>query len=90
MKKPLEAIEIVNLDHLGIVASVIDEMELVEEVNKYYQAGTTKLFTAIALKAAQKFQVERESVHLDSSSISVEGEYKSKEEENQEIVFVSV
>lgn len=151
MKNPLEAIEIVNLDHLGIVAGVIDEMELVEEVNKkvglrakeavspgqvmkamilnglgflsapmylfenffigkatehligegvtaeqlnddrigraldkYYQAGTTKLFTAIALKAAQKFQVERESVHLDSSSISVEGEYKSKEEENQE------
>ena len=34
MKNPLEAIEIVNLDHLGIVAGVIDEMELVEEVNK--------------------------------------------------------
>ena len=152
MKNPLEAIEIVNLDHLGIVAGVIDEMELVEEVNKkvglrakeavspgqvmkamilnglgflsaplylfenffvgkatehligegviaeqlnddrigraldkYYEAGTTNLFTAIALKAAQKFQVEKESVHLDSSSISVEGEYKSKEEENQEI-----
>ncbi|MFM6464447.1 MAG: IS1634 family transposase [Planktothrix sp.] len=152
MKNPLEAIEIVNLDHLGIVAGVIDEMELVEEVNKkvglrakeavspgqvmkamilnglgflsaplylfenffigkatehligegvtaeqlnddrigraldkYYEVGTTKLFTAIALKAAQKFQVEKESVHLDSSSISVEGEYKSKEEENQEV-----
>jgi len=151
MKNPLEAIEIVNLDHLGIVAGIIDEMELVEEVNKkvglrgkeaispgqvmkamilnglgflsaplylfenffigkatehligegvtaeqlnddrigraldkYYQAGTTKLFTAIALKAAEKFQVEKESVHLDSSSISVEGEYKSKEEGNQE------
>lgn len=152
MKNPLEAIEIVKLDHLGIVAGVIDEMELVEEVNKkvglrvkeavspgqvmkamilnglgflsaplylfenffvgkatehligegvtaeqlnddrigraldkYYEVGTTNLFTAIALKAAQKFQVEKESVHLDSSSISVEGEYKSKEEENQEI-----
>lgn len=151
MKNPLEAIEIVNLDHLGIVAGIIDEMELVEEVNKkvglrgkeaispgqvmkamilnglgflsaplylfenffigkatehligegvtaeqlnddrigraldkYYEAGTTKLFTAIALKAAEKFQVEKESVHLDSSSISVEGEYKSKEEGNQE------
>lgn len=151
MKNPLEAMEIVNLDHLGIVAGIIDEMELVEEVNKkvglrakeavspgqvmkamilnglgflsaplylfenffigkatehligegvtaeqlnddrigraldkYYEVGTTKLFTAIALKAAQKFQVERENVHLDSSSISVEGEYKSKEEENQE------
>lgn len=152
MKKPLEGIEIVNLDHLGIVAGIIDEMELEEEVNKivgikaketirpgqvmkamilnglgflsapiylfeaffegkatehligkgvtakqlnddrigraldkYYQAGTTKLFTAIALKAAQKFQVKMNSVHLDSSSISVEGEYKSREEESQEI-----
>ncbi|WP_449418334.1 IS1634 family transposase [Phormidium nigroviride] len=151
MKKSLEAINIVNLDHLGIVAGIIDEMELVEEVNKkvglknketvspgqvmkaiilnglgflsapvylfetffvgkatehligagitpeqlnddrigraldkYYQAGTTKLFTAIALKAALKFQVEMKSVHLDSSSISVEGEYKSCQKESQE------
>ncbi|HLO51029.1 MAG TPA: IS1634 family transposase [Kamptonema sp.] len=152
MKKPSEAINIVNLDHLGIVAGIIDEMELVEEVNKkvglrtketlspgqvmkamilnglgflsapiylfdtffvgkatehligegvtpeqlnddrigraldkYYQAGTTKLFTAIALKAAMKFQVEMKSVHLDSSSISVEGEYKSCQEKSQGI-----
>lgn len=152
MKNPLSGIEIVNLDHLGIVAGVIDEMELVEEVNKkvglraketvnpgqvmkamilnglgflsaplylfeaffvgkatehligegvthdqlnddkigraldkYYQVGTTKLFTAIALKAADKFQVKMNSVHLDSSSISVEGEYKNRESENQEV-----
>jgi hypothetical protein len=30
MKKPSEAINIVNLDHFGIVAGIIDEMELVE------------------------------------------------------------
>jgi transposase len=150
MKTPLEAINIVNLDHLGIVAGIIDEMELVEEVNKkvglraketvspgqvmkamilnglgflsapiylfdaffvgkatehligegvtpeqlnddrigraldkYHQAGITNLFTAIALKAAKKFQVEMNSVHLDSSSISVEGEYKSRQEKSQ-------
>ena len=152
MKKPSEAINIVNLDHLGIVAGIIDEMELVEEVNKkvgirvketvspgqvmkamilnglgflsapiylfdtffvgkatehligkgitaeqlnddgigraldkYYQAGTTKLFTAIALKAVIKFQVEMKSVHLDSSSISVEGAYKNCQEKSQEV-----
>ena len=152
MKKPSEAINIVNLDHFGIVAGIIDEMELVEEVNtkvgiriketvspgqvmkamilnglgflsapiylfdtffvgkateyligegvtpkklnddrigraldKYYQAGTTKLFTAIALKAAKRFQVEMKSVHLDSSSISVEGEYKSRQKKSQRI-----
>ena len=152
MKKPSEAINIVNLDHFGIVAGIIDEMELVEEVNtkvgiriketvsfgqvmkamilnglgflsapiylfdtffvgkatehligegvtpeklnddrigraldKYYQAGTTKLFTAIALKAAKRFQVEMKSVHKDSSSISVEGEYKSRQKKSQRI-----
>jgi transposase len=152
MKKPSEAINIVNLDHFGIVAGIIDEMELVEEVNtkvgiriketvspgqvmkamilnglgflsapiylfdtffvgkatehligegvtpkklnddrigraldKYYQAGTTKLFTAIALKAAKRFQVGMKSVHLDSSSISVEGEYKSRQKKSQRI-----
>lgn len=152
MKKPTSAINIVNLDHLGIVAGIIDEMELVEEVNKkvgisnketlspgqvmkamilnglgflsaplylfdtffvgkatehligegvtpeqlnddrigraldkYHQAGTTKLFTAIALKSALKFQVEMKSVHLDSSSISVEGAYKNREKKSQGI-----
>ena len=152
MKNASEAINIVNLDHLGIVAGIIDEMELVEEVNKkvgiriketvspgqvmkamilkglgflsapiylfdtffvgkatehligegvtpkklnddrigreldkYYQAGTTKLFTAIALKAAKRFQVEMKSVHLESSSISVEGEYKSRQKKSQRI-----
>jgi transposase len=150
MKTPLEAINIVNLDHLGIVAGIIDEMELVEEVNKkvgiksketvspgqvmkamilnglgflsapiylfdtffvgkatehligegvtpeqlnddrigraldkYHQVGITNLFTAIALKAAKKFQVEMNSVHLDSSSISVEGAYKSRQKNHQ-------
>ena len=153
MNQPLSGINIVNLDHLGIVAEIIiDEMELVEEVNKkvgiktketvspgqvmkamilnglgflsapiylfdtffvgkatehligegvtpeqlnddrigraldkYYQAGTTQLFTAIALKAAHKFQVEMNSVHLDSSSISVEGAYKTSQKKSQDI-----
>lgn len=152
MNQSSEAINIVNLDHLGIVAGIIDEMELVEEVNKkvgiktkervspgqvmkamivnglgflsapiylfdtffvgkatehligegvtpeqlnddrigraldkYHLAGTTQLFTAIALKAASKFQVEMNRVHLDSSSISVEGAYKSCQEKSQDI-----
>jgi transposase len=152
MNQSSEAINILNLDHLGIVAGILDEMELVEEVNKkvgiktketvspgqvmkamilnglgflsapiylfdtffvgkatehligegvtpeqlnddrigraldkYYQAGTTQLFTAIALKAAHKFQVEMNSVHLDSSSISVEGAYKTRQEKSQDI-----
>ena len=131
MKESKKAMEILNIDHLGIVAGIIDEMELVEEVNKivgiktketlnpgqvikamilnglgflsaplylfeeffvgkptehligegvlpshlnddklgreldkYHQIGTTKIFTAVAIKAAHKFQVEMDSIHL--------------------------
>ena len=34
MNEPTEAIKVLNIDHLGIIAGIIDEMELVEEVNK--------------------------------------------------------
>lgn len=34
MNEATEAIKVLNLNHLGIVAGIIDEMELVEEVNK--------------------------------------------------------
>lgn len=151
MKESKEAIQILNIDHLGIVAGIIDEMELVEEVNKivgikrkenltpgqvikamilnglgflsaplylfdeffvgkatehligegvlpshlnddklgreldkYHQIGTTKIFTAVAIKAAHKFQVEMHSIHLDGTSMSVEGEYKKEIEEIDE------
>jgi transposase len=151
MKKSSEAIKVENLDHLGIVAGIIDEMELVEEVNKivgtktkesltpgqvmkamilnglgflsaplylfeeffegkatehligegilpehlnddrlgraldkYHQSGITQLFTAIAIKAAEKFQVKMKSIHLDGSSMSVQGEYKDSQESIKE------
>lgn len=152
MKEPKEAIKALDIDHLGIVAGIIDEMELVEEVNKivgikvketlspgqvmkamilnglgflsaplylfeeffvgkatehligegvlsehlnddklgreldkYYQVGTTNLFTAIAIKAADKFQVEMNSIHLDGSSMYVQGEYKKEVELKKEV-----
>lgn len=152
MNEATEAIKVLNIDHLGIVAGIIDEMELVEEVNKivgisnketlspgqvmkamilnglgflsaplyifeeffvgkatehligkgilpkhlnddrlgraldkYYQTGTTKLFTAIALKAAHKFQVKMNSIHLDGSSMYVHGAYKNESEAINEI-----
>ncbi|MFM7406567.1 MAG: IS1634 family transposase [Cuspidothrix sp.] len=145
MKESQEAMQTLNIDHLGIVAGIIDEMELVEEVNKivgiktgknltsgqvmkamilnglgflsaplylfeeffvgkatehliakgilpshlnddrigreldkYYRIGTTKIFTTVAIKAAHKFQVETKSIHLDGTSMSVEGEYKKE------------
>jgi transposase len=147
MNKPLVEIKVLNIDHLGIVAGIIDEMELVEIVNqqvgikekemltpgqimkamilnglgflsaplylfeqffigkatehligegvlpshlnddrlaraldKYYAVGTTQLFTAIAIKAAEKFQVKMNSIHWDGTSMYVHGEYAKAEE----------
>jgi hypothetical protein len=56
----------------------LNDEKLGRELDKYYQVVTTKLFTAIALKAAHKFQVGMDSVHLDGSSMYVHGEYEKK------------
>lgn len=45
MKKSEEAMQTLNIDHLGIVAGIIDEMELVEEVNKIVGIKTREILT---------------------------------------------
>ncbi|QDZ40570.1 IS1634 family transposase [Euhalothece natronophila Z-M001] len=146
--------EVTNLDHLGIVAGLIDEIGLVEQINelvveqpgekvspghvvkamilnglglfssplylfpkffegkptehligegieaehlnddrlgrvldKLYLTGLEDIFLSITLKAIQQFSIGVESIHLDSSSLSVEGEYENTltEEANVEI-----
>lgn len=66
------------IEHLlgaGIEAHHLNDDRLGRALDCYYAYGVTKLFTTLALKAAGKFGVETERVHLDSSSIAVEGEY---------------
>ncbi|UFP92717.1 IS1634 family transposase [Gloeobacter morelensis] len=142
MSQPPPEIQVQNLDHLGIVAGIIDSIGLVEEVNqllgthpqehvscgqvlkglilnglgfvcaplylfeqffvgkatehligpgvqpehfnddrlgrvldKLYEEGTTKVFVHLALKAARQFGIKTGSVHLDSTSFHVDGEY---------------
>ena len=43
MNEYQEAIKVLDLDHLGIVAGIIDEMELVEEVNKIVGITTQEI-----------------------------------------------
>lgn len=136
-------IQIKNLDHLGIVAGIIDQIGLVEEIDRQIEKhpqqiistgqvvkamilnglgfvsaplylfseffigkatehllgseikpehlnddrigraldslsnqGLTPLFTSIAILAHQKFKLETKSLHLDSSSFSLHGDYK--------------
>jgi transposase len=44
-------------------------------LDKRYEAGLRQIFVTVALAAAEKFGVEKDSLHLDSSSFHVQGEY---------------
>ena len=57
--------EHLNDDRLG---NVLDEV---------YAAGLSELFLEISLAAANKFEVKRETAHLDSTSFHVDGAYAS-------------
>ena len=50
-------------------------------VSDFSWNGITQVFVTVALAAAQKFGVKRESLHLDSSSFHVHGEYVSTADE---------
>lgn len=46
-------------------------------LDKLYLTGLSSIFTSIALVALKKFKVSTDTIHLDSSSFSVHGEYEN-------------
>ena len=147
----LPQIEVRDIDHLGIVAGIIDEVSLVEEIDrllgthprehlssgravkamilnglgfvsaplylfkeffvgkatqhlvgpgiepehlnddrlgrvldKLFEANLTKVFLAVATKAAERFGVSTRSLHLDASSFHLHGEYRANNDGEQE------
>lgn len=152
-------IQVKNLDHLGIVAGIIDQIGLVEEIDRLIEPhpqqiistgqavkamilnglgfvsapmylfseffigkatehllgegikpehlnddrmgraldslsnqGLTPLFTSIAMLAHQRFNLSTKSLHLDSSSFSLEGSYdiESSDESSESIESVNI
>lgn len=71
----------------GVEAKHLNDDRLGRVLDKLYLTGLEDIFLNIALKAIKKFSIGVESIHLDSSSLSVEGEYEntSIEEVNLEI-----
>ena len=57
MKESKEAMQILDIDHLGMVAGIIDEMELVEEVNKIVGIKTKETLFACSLGWMMKRKV---------------------------------
>lgn len=65
----------------GISPEHLNDDRLGRVLDKLHEAGLTQVFVTIALAAAQKFGVKMSSLHLDSSSFHVHGEYAISEEE---------
>ena len=61
----------------GIKAEHLNDDRLGRVLDKLYLKGTSQIFTLVALAAAQKFEVSLDTVHLDSSSFHLHGEYES-------------
>jgi transposase len=47
-------------------------------LDKLYAFGLTELFVIVALSAARRFGVNLHSLHLDSSSLHVDGDYQAR------------
>jgi len=60
----------------GIKPEHLNDDRLGRVLDKLYVTGLSQSFTAIAIEAAAKFDVGLKTVHLDSSSFHLHGEYK--------------
>jgi transposase len=62
----------------GIQASHLNDDRLGRVLDKLYLAGITEIFTTIAIEAAQKFEINTDTSHLDSSSFHLHGKYEQE------------
>jgi transposase len=68
----------------GIVAEDFNDDKIGRVMDKLYQFGLTKIFLLIALKALKKYEIKSKYSHLDSTSISLQGDYTLTETEKSE------
>jgi transposase len=61
----------------GIKPEHLNDDRLGRVLDKLYLTGLEQIFTSIALVAAKKFSISTETIHRDSSSFHVHGEYEN-------------
>ncbi len=61
----------------GIEPKHLNDDKIGRVMDKLYQLNVSVIFLLISLAAVKKFGVATENSHLDSTSLSVEGEYKT-------------
>lgn len=62
----------------GIRPEHLNDDRLGRVLDKLYAAGLTEVFVTVPLCAARKFGVKMDSLHLDSSSFHVDGDYMNQ------------
>lgn len=69
----------------GVQPEHLNDDRLGRALDKFHALGVTKLFTTLTMKAVKQFGISMPSIHLDSSSFHVDGEYPSDEAEELSI-----
>lgn len=67
----------------GIKALEINDDKIGRVMDDIYEVSLNKLLTEIGLNILKKYEIETKYNHLDSTSISVEGEYNQSENEEK-------
>ena len=80
-----------HLFGLGIYPEDFNDDKIGRVLDKLYKFGLSKIFLAITISALKKYNIENIYSHLDSSSISVHGDYNfSQNEENYEPIPIQI
>ena len=80
----------------GIEARHLNDDRLGRVLDELYESGTTGVFLRAALQGVKRFGVKINQVHVDSTSFSVDGEYKreekkeGKEKEGEEMKAIEI
>lgn len=72
----------------GVLPEHLNDDRLGRVLDQLYEVGLTSLFMEIGVAAAQQYQVSLDSVHLDSSSFSVEGQYEHSKEDLEAAIHI--
>ena len=75
------------IEHLmekGVKAEYFNDDRLGRVLDQLYRTGLNQIFMSVVLEAVKIYQLETTTVHLDSSSFHVHGDYQRQEYESTE------
>src|SRR5437867_806720 len=72
----------------AVLPGAFDDDTVGRVLDRLYDTGTMKVFTACAVRADQVFRFDKRSVHFDTTSLTVYGDYVLPEEtEERQVPF---